>query len=160
MDISKEDFERIKRILGEVSKVQNQEQVLEEIGFEIESDCDNYIGKYFPDEEWKTPDPDIVYEFFELTLSDYEPRYQKFLKSPMLSLDELESFKSWRKTEYEENEWFPGIFIGTVKFDDSEVIVFSSRRGSGWEGLEIDLLGVFDSQIKGETTLFSDGEII
>ena len=43
MDISKEDFDRVKRILGKVSKVQNQEQVLKEIGFEIESDCDNHI---------------------------------------------------------------------------------------------------------------------
>jgi len=78
----------------------------------------------------------------------------------MLSLDELESFKSWRKTEYEQNEWFPGIFIGTVKFDDLEVIVFSSRRGSGWEGLEIDLLGIFETREEGESVLFSEGEIL
>ena len=160
MEVSKEDFERLNNVLGVVSILRDQKKILEEIGFEIESDCDNYIGKYFPDEEWKNPDPDHVYEFFERSLSDYEPRYQKFLKSPILSLDELERFKNWRKTEYEENEWYPGIFIGTVKFNKLELIVFSSRRGSGWEGLEIDLLGIFENREEGESVLFSEGEIL
>ena len=160
MEVSRENFDRVKCVLGKVSSYPNQEQIIDDIGFDLESDCDNYIGKYFPDDEWKKPDSDRVYEFFERSLSDYEPRYQKFLKSPILSLDELESFKGFRKTEYEENEWYPGIFIGTVKFNKLELIVFSSRRGSGWEGLEIDLLGIFETREEGESVLFSDGEII
>ena len=160
MEVSKEDFDRVKSVLGKVSSYPNQEQIIDDIGFDLGSDCDNYIGKYFPDEEWKKPDPDRVYEFFERLLSDYEPRYQKFLKSPILSLDELERFKDFMKTEYEENEWYPGILIGTVQFNKSELIVFSSRRGSGWEGLEIDLLGIFETREEGESVLFSDGEII
>ena len=156
MDISKEDFDRVKRILGKVSKVQNQEQVLKEIGFEIESDCDNYIGKYFPDEEWKKPDPDLVYEFFERTLSDHESRYQKFLKSPMLSLDELESFKGLRKTEYEDNEGYPSIWTGSIKYQESELIIFTSR----WNSDDTQILGIFETYDEGELSLFSDGEII
>lgn len=160
MDISEENFKKIQSVLGEITKFPIQKRILDDLGFDLGSDCDNYIGKYFPDNEWKNPDPDRVYEFFERTLLDYEPRYQKFLKSPMLSLDELESFKDLRKTDYEENEWYPGIFIGTVKFNQSELIVFSSRRGSGWEGLEIDLLGIFETREDGESVLFVDGEII
>ena len=68
MEVSREDFNQIESVLGETSSFPNQKQILDDIGFDLESDCDNYIGKYFPDEEWKNPDPDSIFEFFEILI--------------------------------------------------------------------------------------------
>ena len=156
MEVSKEDFEHLELVLGVTSSVPNQEQILDEIGFHLGSDCDNYIGKYFPDEEWKNPDPDSIYEFFEKTIEDYELRHKKFLRSPILSLEELERFRELKKVEYEENEGYPSTWTGSIQFEDFELVVFVSR----WNDDDNKLLGVFHTRDQGELTLFSDGEIL
>ena len=156
MEVSKEDFERLELVLGVTSSVPNQKQILDDIGFDLESDCDNYIGKYFPDEEWKNPDPDSIFEFFERTLEDYESRHDKFLRSPILSLEELERFRELRKVEYEENEGYPSTWTGSIEFEDRKLVVFISR----WNDDDNKLLGIFKTRKEGELTLFSDGEIL
>ena len=156
MEVSREDFNQIESVLGENSSFPNQEQILDDIGFDLQSDCDNYIGKYFPDEEWKNPDPDSIFEFFERTLEDYESRHDKFLRSPILSLEELGRFRELRKVEYEENEGYPSTWTGSIEFEDRKLVVFISR----WNDDDNKLLGIFKTRKEGELTLFSDGEIL
>jgi len=156
MEVSRKDFNQIKSVLGETSSFPNQEQILDDIGFDLESDCDNYIGKYFPDKEWKNPDPDSISEFFERTLEDCESRHDKFLRSPILSLEELGRFRELRQVEYEENEGYPSTWTGSIEFEDRELVVFTSR----WNDDDNKLLGIFKTRKEGELTLFSDGEIL
>ena len=156
MEVSREDFNQIESVLGENSSFPNQEQILDDIGFDLQSDCDNYIGKYFPDEEWKNPDPDSIFEFFERTLEDYGSRHDKFLRSPILSLEELGRFRELRKVEYEENEGYPSTWTGSIEFEDRKLVVFISR----WNDDDNKLLGIFKTRKEGELTLFSDGEIL
>ena len=156
MDISQQDFERIRNVVGEYHRSPEQSQVLGSIGFDVSSDCNTYIGKYFPDEEWERPDPEQVYLFFQTTLTDFESRHREFENNPTLSQNELEMFTEFRKNEYVENEGFPSIFTGSIEVNDSELVVFVSRYGS----MDEELLGVFSSYSEGVSILFPRGEIL
>ena len=156
MEVSKQDFDRFKSFIGPTSDCPEQSELLDKINFELEHHCDFYIGKYFPDEEWKKPDLNSVYEFFEGTLVDYESRYAEFLKNPSLTPEELKEFIQMRKTQYEEGESYPSTWTGVITCKDSEVIVFVSR----WHSEDNELDGIFESTGTGIEVLYPDGEML
>lgn len=156
MEVSKQDYDRVKSLLGPTSEFPEQSQLIDKINFELGSDCDNYIGKYFPDAEWKNPDLNSVYEFFEETLVDYESRYEEFLINPSLTPEELKEFIQEKKTDYEEGESFPSTWAGRITYKDSQVWVFVSR----WHSEDNELVGIFESIETGLEVLYPDGEML
>jgi len=156
MEVSKQDFDCFKSLIGPTSDFPEQSELLDKINFEVEHHCNFYIGKYFPDEEWKKPDLNSVYEFFEGTLVDYESRYEDFLKNPSLTSEELKEFIREKKTDYEEGESYPSTWTGVITYKDSELIVLVSRYHSE----DNELVGIFESIGIGIDILYPDGEML
>ena len=49
-----------------------------------------------------------------------------------------------------------GIYTGNFTFNDETLVVFTSRRGSSWEGVRTEVLGVFRDFDEGVEFMFDD----
>lgn len=160
MEVTKEEFDRLKLVLGPTSEFLEQSKLIDKINFELDYDCDIFFGKYFPDHLWMNPEKEVVYHFFEETKDDLEERISQYESSPSLSESELEEFKEHWRTEISTNGDIPGTVIGFITHEKERLVVFTERVGYSFEGIEIDLVGIFESEEKGVQTLYPEGEML
>ena len=120
----------------------------------LDDDVFQYSGVYVSRDTWENPDDSDVQDFLECHLEDPEFRLLKFNFDGKLSEKETELFKTWIVNHYSESENSEGIYTGTFNYNDESLVVFTSRRGSSWEGVSTDVLGVFRSFDEGVKFMF------
>lgn len=160
MEVSKKEFDRFNSVIGPNVEFPEQSKLLEEINFDLEHDCDRYFGMYFPNDEWKRPDSELVYTYFQTTLKNPDKRYKQYIRDNHLTPHELEGFIKWRKEDYEQKVEYGGTWIGKLSCGSEELVVFTERYGCSFEGVEIRSIGIAESIGQGVKTLYPDGEII
>ena len=160
MEVSKQNFDSLKSLIGPTSEFPEQSKIINQINFELDHDCDIFFGKYFPDHLWMNPDREVVFHFFEETKDDPEERISQYESNPVLSESELEEFKEHWRTEIGTNGDIPGTVIGFITHENERLVVFTERVGYSFEGIEIDLVGIFESEEQGVTVLYPEGEML
>ena len=160
MEISQEDFDVVQSVIGISQLYSDQASILESVGFDYKCDCEDFLGTYFPDDEWRLPDPDLVLSYLESVSNQSKERLKKYRADHMLTSSEVEGYKLWRRQDFRLNENSLGYFIGKLSCESKELTVFMSSSGCGFEGVEYSLLGVFRSEADGVATLFPDGELV
>jgi hypothetical protein len=120
-----------------------QEKILDELGFDVMSDCDEYSGKLINEENWLKPTPEVLRNYFERTCDDPDKRMEIYERETSLSNDKLEKFKDYLITEALENEYHPGIFTGYLHCGDDSLIVIAERTG-GYGDCEVTFVGIYE----------------
>lgn len=122
--------------------VTEQEKVLDEIGFDVMYDADEYCGKLIDATAWLDPDPDVLLAFFESTLDDPINRMDQYSHSKSLSKKERNAYREYLIEAALEDEYHPGLFVGTLSCGQKKLLVIAERTGGGWD-CEAKLAGVF-----------------
>lgn len=160
IELTEEGFEVVSSAIGITHLFPRQIGILESVGFDYIDECEEFIGNYFPDEEWRIPDPDLVVSFFESLPNQLDRRIRKYKIDGMLTNREVDEYKVWRQKHFETNGDLPGYFIGRISCQSKELVVFRSSCGYAFEGVDHSLLGIFDSLEDGISTLFPDGCLV
>jgi hypothetical protein len=143
MEITQEIYELLLS-----STLEQQEVILEEIQFDLMSECDDYMGKIIDTAAWNKPELETVKNFFETMLHDHEKRISEYSQSLILTSEELNEFKEYCIEQALENEYHPGIFVGSLSCGDNNLVVISQRTGGAFD-CDATLAGVFSDWDEG-----------
>ena len=83
----------------------------------------------------------------------------KFERDGKLSVAEREAFKSHVIEDAVGNGDYPGVFVGALQYGKKQLFVYTTRQGHSFEGIEIDILGLFENQEEALLKLFQNGEL-
>ena len=122
----------------------------------LDDDIFIYSGVFVSKDTWENPCDSDVRDFLECQLHDPEFRLLKFDFDGKLSEKETELFRTWIVDHYCEPDYSEGIYTGNFTFNDETLVVFTSRRGSSWEGVRTEVLGVFRDFDEGVEFMFDD----
>lgn len=167
MKITKEQLELGKSVLSETYDGWiNRGGILDQVEWVnclevdlLDDGAFDYSGVYVSRDTWENPDDSDVQDFLECHLDDPEFRLLKFGFDGKLSEKETEIFKTWIVNHYSDPENSEGIYTGTFTYNDESLVVFTSRRGSSWEGVSAEVLGVFRSFDDGVKYMFEGNGI-
>jgi hypothetical protein len=120
-----------------------QEKILDQLGYDVMSDCDKFSGKLIDEENWIKPDPDVLRNYFERTYDDPDERMAAYEKETSLSDAEREQFKDYLINEALENEHHAGIFDGYLRCGDDSLVVIVERAG-GYGDCEATFVGIYE----------------
>jgi len=137
MELSREVFNTVIEM-----PLEQQEKVLEALGFDVMSHCNDYNGKIIDELSWLKPDLEQIRRFFEGTLEDPDERMADYEKNAYLSEAERNEFKDYLITEALEDEYHPGLFTGILTCGDGCLVVVSERTG-GYGDCEATFLGIY-----------------
>ena len=166
MKIGKKDFEYGHRLAsgllpeGEHRSLQEliSEWLYDGIYFDFEGDSE-YLGCFIENETWEAPDQDLVLEWLESQNENPEFRMAKFERDGKLSVAEREAFKSHVIEDAVGNGDYPSVFVGALQYGKKQLFVYTTRHGHSFEGIEIDILGLFENQEQALLKLFQNGEL-
>ena len=128
-----------------------------EIGIDLlDDDVFSYDGVFVSSDRWENPDNDDIENFLEFHIEHPEFRLLKFRFDGKLSGKETQIFKEWIVNHYTDPETSDGIYTATVRYDENILVIFTSRRGSSWEGVRCEVLGIFRSLEEGRSFMFAD----
>ena len=164
MKITQEQMEIGKSVLSEtiggwINGISDQVEWVTSLDVDL-FDCIHLFWLLSHETLWKTR---LIATFKTFCMWTWGPEFRllKFNFDGKLSERETELFKTWILNHYSEPENAEGIFVGTFTFNDESLVVFTSRRGSSWEGVSAEVLGVYKSFDEGVRFLFEgDGEFI
>lgn len=167
MKISKKLFEEGETCLSSTQKIKinrggtkKQNDWIFKINLDLEDDNEfSYQNTFLPKYLWEKPNPDEVLEFLECYVENPQFRLDKFNFDGKLSIQETIDFKNFIIEKYTDPETADeSIYTATVKFKKKELIILSSRRGSSFEVIRCELLGIFRTYEEGKEFLFNDEE--
>ena len=154
MEISKEEFELVESVTGVSFLFPTQITVFEEIGFNYEDECTDYLGRYLPDKDWKQPTEESLQEWFSSSGIDLTTYLETGQDIPP---DELVNFQKFlREFLYSYKE---DVFVGHISCRSSSLVVFVERLGDSIDGVDVEVKGIFPSIDIGLDTLFPDGSV-
>ena len=128
------------------------------IVFEPEYDSE-YEGCFVHQDRWLAPEAEEVLEWLEWSQDSSEFRLAKYEKDGKLSIAEQKAFKDYVIESCVDNGDYPGVFLGVLSHKKQCLYVYTTRSGYSFEGIEIDILGLFKSKEEAEKALFADGEL-
>ena len=164
MEIKREQFEVGKTLLsksdgGWVNRggISEQVQWVDNLNIDLlDDDIFHYSGVFVHKDCWENPEDTDIEEFLEIYLEDPEFRLLKFNFDGKLSKKETELFKTWIIDHHTDPEYAEGIYVGTFTHGDEQLVVVTSRRGHSWEGVETEVLGIFETFDEGKKFMFED----
>ena len=164
-NIDKKDFQKGLALASGQTSLNEQHSLqsrvsgwLNDINFDLESDTD-FIGCFIEDCEWQNPDESDVLEWLECQTENPEFRMEKYEFDGKLSIAERKAFKESYIENAVSNGDYPGVYVGTLQHENEKLLVYSTRRGHSFEGIEVEVLGLFSNKEEAEAALFKDGEL-
>ena len=154
MEVTREDYNRVQSVTGLSLLFPSQRVIFEEISFNYEDECTNYIGRYLPDRDWKQPTEESVLEWFSTSGVDLSPYIENGQTIPSDKLLNFQNFLREFSCGYKED-----VFVGYVSCESSSLVVFVGRLGDSIDGVDVDVKGVFPSIEIGLDTIFPDGSV-
>lgn len=125
----------------------------------LDDDHFSFTGFFVHKDNWENPCESDISEFLECLIDEPEFRLLKFNFDKKLSKKETELFKEWIIEHYTDPEYAEGIYTGEIECDDKKIVIFTSRRGSSFEGVDTEVLGVFRSIDEGKKFMFEDSGV-
>ena len=154
MEVTREDYNRVQSVTGLSLLFPSQRVIFEEISFNYEDECTDYIGRYLPDRDWKRPTEESVLEWFSTSGVDLSPYIENGQTIPSDKLLNFQNFLREFSCGYKED-----VFVGYVSCESSSLVVFVGRLGDSIDGIDVDVKGVFPSIEIGLDTIFPDGSV-
>ena len=125
----------------------------------LDDEIFRFAGIFVHRDCWEKPDDSDVQDFLECQLEDPEFRLLKFNFDGKLSQKENELFKNWIVEHYSDPEYSEGIYVATFTHDKEKLEVVTSRRGHSWEGVQTEILGIFQDFDEGKSFMFEENGV-
>ena len=142
------------------SSSQRQLQWLESIGFELDAEITNYFGVFISDDDiaFEVGDDVHIYVLQDDEFID-DARVAELESGISPTDDEIKHYVQLRIDEMREGEAHPWIFWGSLECGDENLYVLASKVGYSFEGIDVDLIGIFKSLDEAIETAFIGGTL-
>ena len=154
MEVSEDEFDQVKSVSGLSLLFPSQVTILDEIGFDYEDECTEYVGRYLPDKDWKQPTNESLLEWFSTSGIDLSTYIETGQNIPSDKLSTFQNFLRESLYGYQED-----VFVGYISYEGSSLIVFTERLGDSIDGVQVEVKGIFPSLEVGLNTIFPDGTV-